>query len=177
MSAKQARDGREDREIEISGAIARVPLTQGHFAIIDAADVHLVEGWKWTAKAWRRNVYAYRKERIPGGKQRTIQMHRLIAGADEGVDIDHIDSDGLNNRRSNLRSCSHAENLRNVRKHIDNTSGFKGVFWDKSRQKWRAEIMVSGAKVFLGRFPTLHEAHAEYALASANLHGDFARAV
>jgi hypothetical protein len=162
------------RPIRIEGNIAYVPLTRGYVAVIDAADVHLVEGNAWAAGVSSHTVYAFCTKRFPAGR-RTIYLHRVIMGEPGGLEVDHKDCDGLNNRRSNLRTATRAENQRNTRKTDANTSGVKGVSWDKSRAKWETYIKVGGKKRHLGRFDDLASAAAAYSAASARVHGEFGR--
>jgi len=165
------------RPIRIEGDVAYVTLTRGYEAIIDASDVPLVEGFNWSvcSRKDRHTVYAVRHERSDP-KIRKIRMHRAIMGDPDGFQIDHIDSDGLNNRRSNLRLATHAENARNGRIRKDNTSGFKGVGWNAPNKKWRAEIKVDNKKYYLGCYETIDMAYAAYVAASEKMHGEFARA-
>ncbi|SHJ69136.1 AP2 domain-containing protein [Bradyrhizobium lablabi] len=161
------------RKIIIDGDVAYVPLTQGFTAIIDAADVHLVERWNWCVQLSWGTKYAYRKQWI-AGKKCNVMMHRAILSVgDPAVPIDHHDGDGLNNRRVNLRPCSPSENARNRGAQKNSASGLKGV--SKSGKKWRAEICIAGAKRHLGQFDTPYDAYAAYCAAAADLHGEFAR--
>jgi hypothetical protein len=177
----------EERKIILDEHIARVPLTRGYFAIIDATDVPLVEGHIWTASPNRNVVYAMRRAFF-GGRRRPVFLHRVILGVDNpsvqvdhidlnglnpSVQVDHIDLDGLNNRRANLRLCSKEENLRNKRTPRHNTSGFKGV--SRQNGKWHAQIQVLGTKKHLGNFDTAEAAHAAYVAASVIHHGEFGR--
>jgi hypothetical protein len=164
------------REIKIDGDVAYVPLTRGYQAVIDAADVPLVEKWRWSAlvSPRRKAVYAARVVQ-QRGVQRMILMHRLLLEAVDGKQADHIDGDGLNNRRSNLRLCTHRENQQNKGPRSDNKVGIKGVCWDKKAVKWKAEIRVDGRGKFLGYFATAREAGAAYQAAAQRLHGPFAR--
>lgn len=88
--------------------------------------------------------------------------------------VDHINGDGLDNRRENLRICTHAENTRNKRMLGANTSGFKGVSWHKGDRKFRAQITVNKRKIHLGNFDDAEMAHEMYCLAADMLHGEFA---
>lgn len=88
--------------------------------------------------------------------------------------VDHINGDGLDNRRENLRVCTHAENTRNKRMLSANTTGLKGVSWHKKDKKFRAQIGFDGQKVHLGNFDDPHLAHEMYCLAADMLHGEFA---
>lgn len=169
------------RPIRIEGNIAYVPLTMGYEAIIDAADVPLVSAWNWSAGLVRRKdgsiskVYAMRTEPIGGGKRRTVRMHSAIAQTPDGLETDHINLDGLDNRRSNLRAATSTQNRRNIRAHFDSTTGVKGVTWHKPMQKWVAKIRANGRRVHLGYFATIEAAAAAYAKASAEHHGVFGR--
>lgn len=89
--------------------------------------------------------------------------------------VDHIDGDGLNNTRLNLRQCSHAENIRNSAKSISNKSGCKGVIWDKNRSKWMAYIKLDYRQKYLGRYDTFEEASEARDRAAKEMHGPFAR--
>lgn len=161
------------REIRIEGAVAYLPLTKGCVAVIDAEDLPLVEGRNWHAMVQSRTSYAVRRERH-GGKLRALLLHRVIMGASDHVEVDHVNGDGLDNRRVNLRLADRGENSRNRRTHINNVSGFKGVYLEKSKGKWRAQIRVSGKKHHLGYCDTAEDAHTLYCKAAALRHGSFA---
>ena len=163
------------RPVRINGDIAFVPLTQGYDAIIDAADVPLVEGFNWTANVGPRLVYAVRWVRLADGKWRAIGLHRTILDAPDERQVDHVNSNGLDNRRSNLRLATASQNQHNQRRRCDNTSGFKGVYWHKERAKWRARIKLIGHHKHLGYFDTPEAAHAAYVEAANRFHGEFAR--
>jgi hypothetical protein len=109
------------------------------------------------------------------GRWSAARMHREIFGACDGQLVDHVDGDGLNNRRSNLRIATRAENNRNAAVRKDNTSGFKGVHWHKGDGRWQAQIRVAGKRIRLGAFDTPEAAHAAYCEAAARYHGAFAR--
>jgi hypothetical protein len=162
------------RPIRVEGDIAYVPLTQGYEAVIDADDVALVEGWNWCACVVGRMVYAVRTNNSDP-RRRLIHLHRAVMGNPEGLVVDHIDCDGLNNRRGNLRLATTAQNQHNSRAHKDNSSGFKGVYWCNSNQKWGASIQVNRKRRYLGSFVTPEEAHAAYCAASSKMHGEFGR--
>lgn len=163
------------RAVEIHGDTAYVTLTKGYVATIDAVDVPLIDGSNWSAltSSRRKAVYAVRV-RQSGGVQKMLLMHRVILGVD-CLDVDHIDGDGLNNRRANLRRCTRGENNLNVGLRSDNKSGFKGVFFDARSGRWRSEITRDGKSKYLGLFDTPDEAAAAYAAAAPVVHGSFAR--
>ncbi len=165
---------RKKREITVDGDIARVPLTRGYTAIVDAADVHLVEGYNWTVNIMAcGSVYAFRKERM-NGKQCIVMMHRAVLGISGfSVKVDHRDKDGLNNRRYNLRKSTNAENGCNRGAQKNNKIGLKGV--SEHKGAWRAHIASKGVKKYLGRFATPEAAHSAYCAAVSTMHGEFAR--
>lgn len=101
-------------------------------------------------------------------------LHRIIMGEPESMLIDHINRNPLDNRRSNLRICTHQQNQCNRGKQSNNTSGFKGVCWHKGNQKWVAEIRINGKCKHLGYFDDPEEAHQTYIRTAQKLHGDFA---
>lgn len=169
------------RQIRIDGDLAYVPLTRGYVAVIDAADVPLVDGCNWFTHVKKRadgsirGAYAVRMAPRTGPPPRFIYMHRLICGTPDGFETDHIDGDSMNNRRSNLRPASAMQNRHNQGNRVDNKSGYKGVCWAASRGKWQAKIGVAGKQKHLGRFESAEDAHAAYCKASAELHGEFGR--
>ena len=167
---------KEIRPIRVQGNVALVSLTQGYTATIDAADVPLVAGRNWFAQVVRsfgqvQCVYAVTVK--PGGGN--LPLHRVIMDAPPRAHIDHIDSDGLNNRRENLRRATRAENAQNTRLPSHNTSGVKGVSWHSTSRKWVAQIRSNGRQHYLGRFSDIDAAAAAVDFARDFLHGDFAR--
>lgn len=150
-----------------------IMLAGGQITIVDAADFDWLNQWKWHYQSpgyVGRYGGGGRKNRI------TILMHRVICGALTGFEVDHINGDGLDNRRSNLRICTHAQNLRNQKHKASNTSGYKGVYLCKCTGRWRAGITVNYKKFHLGRFATAEEAADAYAKAADKYHGGFQRA-
>jgi hypothetical protein len=137
-------------------------------AIVDADDLPMVEGITFRVRENRSVEY---KER---GKTRLL--HRLLMGAGNGEVVDHINGDRLDNRRCNLRLCSHAENMRNRRVHKNNSCGMKGVYYDPRRNVYRAQVRAHGRKFDLGAYALAQDAHAAYVLAASALHGEFFRA-
>jgi len=159
------------RPIEIHGSIAHVLLPCGIFAIIDASDVPLVSCFTWH-RSGNGYVSAYATQ---SGKRKTVLMHRLIAGTPVGLETDHISGNTLDNRKANLRIVTHAQNLRNTKLSAANKSGFKGVYWERHANKWRAIIKLDGKKYHLGYYDDAEAAHAAYCVAAKKLHGEFAR--
>ena len=128
----------------------------------------------WIAVRRTRNT-DYRVIEILG---RNYPAHRLAWLSIHGVwppgEIDHRDGNGLNNQLANLRVATRAENARNMGTRKNNTSGLKGVHWDKAREKWLAQIMVKGRHIYLGRFDTAQAAHLVYLEAAKHHFGEFA---
>ncbi len=160
-------------EIVVQGEAALIPLHGGVFATIDAADIPLVTGYRWGRTRTRGRCYAIARLNLPGGRRQNIFMHRLILQPEPHSQVDHIDGDALNNRRSNLRQCSHAENMRNTFKRPSNAAGYKGVW--KHGRGYYASIQKAGEKVRIGPFSTPELAAAAYAGAATILFGEFAR--
>lgn len=90
-------------------------------------------------------------------------------------DIDHINGDPQDNRLVNLRAATRSQNSGNGRKHKDNTSGFKGAYWNARRHMWLAQIMVARRVYNLGYYTSAEAAHAAYCTAARRLHGEFHR--
>lgn len=152
----------------------KIPLTQGKFALVDDEDYEDLSKLKWHISG---RGYASRQSPRENGRQRVVFMHRVILGLKhgDGVDCDHINGDRLDNRRANLRPCTRAENMRNVKRRSDNRSGFKGVHWRKDKCQWAASIRVNYRPVHLGYFKSAEEAYEVYCLAADILHGQFAK--
>ena len=106
-----------------------------------------------------------------------VRIHRIIMEAPKGSHVDHINGDKLDNRKSNLRICTAQQNGANSRIGKNNTSGYKGVTWNKRRKLWQAQIMVARKNINLGVFSDPKEAHAAYVSAANDNFGEFARAM
>jgi hypothetical protein len=151
-----------------------IPLSQGLFAIVDAADFEKLSAYKWSAKVQGDTAYAFRANRARGDGPATIKMHRVVIGALPGQEVDHRDGNGLNNTRANLRIATHSQNGANDGPSRHNTSGYKGVSRDRQRGNWAAEIRFERRRYHLGRFDTVEEAARAYDAAARRLHGEFA---
>ena len=121
----------------------------------------------------RKTWYAIRSG--PRPQKETVLMHRQIMGAPSGTDVDHVDGDGLNCSRANMRVCLPTENRRNCRQYKNNTSGFKGVSFHRMTGKWRADIGVDGKQIGLGTFSSPLDAALAYDAAAKEYFGEFAR--
>lgn len=154
-------------EFRIEGDVVWIKLTQGKETCVDLADWPMVSGYKWHFSGSGSCRYAM-STRWVGDKKERYLLHRLIL---PGVPlVDHKDCDGLNNRRSNLRAATARQNSGNSRKIKPASSRFKGVSFDKKRNKW-----VAGIAINLGRFDSEEEAARVYDVAAAKIHGEFAR--
>lgn len=149
-----------------------VPLTRGLRATVDAGDLERVGQFKWFANGQRGGEYAARHVRTPSG-QLTILMHRFIMDAPDGVEVDHVNGNRLDNRRSNLRLCSHRQNSCNTKVRKHNALGLKGV--RRSGKGFRAYIKNLGKQEQLGVFETAEAAAAAYDRRAQELYGRFAR--
>lgn len=136
-------------------------------AVIDAADLPLVSGITLRRRA--NGVIEFKR----GGK--TNGLHRLLMNPEPNEHVDHINGDASDNRRCNLRVCTHAENTRNRKRHKNNKTGVKGVWLDTRRNRYRAQVRFNGTKFNLGSFVSLEDASAAYAKHAAELHGAFFR--
>lgn len=131
--------------------------------LIDAEDFEKIKN-----KMWSLNDVGYIRTR-------NILLHRLIMDCPKNMQVDHKNGNTLDNRRCNLRICTQSENNRNTKKRRDNTSGYKGVSWNKNRKKWVAIISINSKHCALGYFTTKEEAYTVYCRAAKRLHGEFAR--
>lgn len=149
-------------------------LTQGKIAIVDDEDYAFINQWKWYCST---SGYAVRHQYVGtvNGKQKNIAilMHRLINKTPKGMDTDHIDHDRLNNRKSNLRSATVAQNQMNV-KLVRGNSKFKGVTFHKRDHYWQASINIKGKRTYLGSFKSELDAAKAYNIKALELHGEFA---
>lgn len=145
-----------------------VALSRGLVALVDDEDAHLIAGHVWhaTSADQARTNYAVSRN--------GVAMHRILLGAKVGEIIDHIDGDGLNNRRSNLRKCSHAENMRNRKANAKSASRFKGVRRGHAGA-WRVTIESNNERIELGQYASEEEAARRYDRAARILHGQFAK--
>jgi uncharacterized Rmd1/YagE family protein len=149
-----------------------IKLTQGQFAIVDEEDYYYLNEFKWYFYRRRNQVYA--KTCVTINKKRVhLLMHRLIMDASKKC-VDHINGNGLDNRKSNLRLCERHENALNRVINYNNVSGYKGVSWFKVVKKWRAQIQYKKVVYHLGCFEKRIDAAKAYNEAAIKYHGEFA---
>lgn len=136
-------------------------------AIVDDEDFGLVSAYKWYFSG---NGYAH-CPRV--GK--IIKMHRLILDPPVGMEVDHINGNGLDNRRENIRPCTCSQNQHNTGNRKNNMSGYKGGCFNKKSARWKAQIRIPGKRFYLGQFQTPLEAAIAYDEGVKKYHGEFAR--
>lgn len=165
-------------------SVIEIPLSRGYIAFVDEIDKDLSE-LDWYATSDKgRGKYAIRNSGYDAnGKRETIQMHKVIMARMLGRDllsnerVDHIDGNGFNNCRSNLRIADQRQNCQNRKIRKDNQTGYKGVCFHKTLKSkpYQAIIQVDNKRISLGYFKTAIEAHKAYCDAATKHFGEFAR--
>jgi AP2 domain len=148
----------------------------GRVAVVDDEDFELVAAYRWTVRERLRpsgameGPYAHVTVRR-NGRSTKLSMHALITGNPR---TDHVDHNGLNNQRSNLRPATCAQNNHNQRPRAGHSSQYKGVTWHSKRGKWQASIKVNGKSEYLGVFTDEDSAAEAYDQAAAAAYGEYA---
>jgi hypothetical protein len=149
-----------------------IPLSQGKVALVDDEDFERISTYRWNLLRCRNIMYAQCHL-----TDRTVLMHRLVMNAPKGMNVDHRDQDGLNNQKSNLRVCTHTQNLQHMAKKITARSGFKGVHCNPAKypiNPWCARIQVIGKRLELGQYPSAELAASAYNNAAVKHFGQYA---
>lgn len=147
-----------------------VDLTKGKKALVDDEDYDIVSKYKWHYSSG----YAKRNNLVHG-KKMIARMHHMIVPFTKGYMVDHINGNGLDNRRSNLRLVTKSQNMMNSGVRRNNKSGYKGVSWDKINNKWRVTIWRMNKQFDVGRFEDILDAARAYNEAARIYHGEYAR--
>lgn len=165
----------QDAIVHIVGDVGFLSLSQGKTAVFDAADAEHVLGHVWWAAKGKNTHYVVARARFSDGRVSTLFLHRAIMEPPEGFVVDHINGDGLDNRRANLRVVTVAQNNMNSRVRNDSKSGIKGAFYNAKTGAYYSRIKVDGRYIQLGSFATAEDAANAYAAASAKYHGPYGR--
>ena len=154
-----------------------IPLTRGAVAIVDASDFPVLSAYKWRLQKCGSGLdYAVRSSPRNKGEKRTeILMHREIMCCPKRLTVDHINKNGLDNRRSNLRIATQSQNNANALSRRKTRSGLRGVTPDERSggRRWLARLSVNNQLVLLGTFSSAEEAHSAYVSSHINHHGEF----
>ena len=155
--------------------LKRIELTRGMFALVDDEDFDWLNRFNWT---YGTPGYAYRHKKIRG-KIKVIYMHRFILEHHgynlNGFVTDHINRNKLDNRKINLRVATYSQNHANIDKYGNKSSKYKGVCWDKSRNKWIVHIQINQKQAYIGRFDNEEDAAKAYNKRALELFGEYAR--
>jgi len=149
----------------------KIPLTQGKHTLVDDSDYEELSQYRWFAARAGRNWYAHRTLK-KGNEIKTVRMHRLVIEAAVGQIVDHINQNGLDNRKENLRICSRTENARNRGATRTNKLGYKGVY-QRPTGKYQAVIRLDGRAKSLGHFHSAREAALAFDRAALEHHGAY----
>lgn len=150
--------------------IKTIPLTLGKLAFVDDEDYELLSKFKWYAVKDRGTYYAVRQLKRVNGKQKRIRMHTEIIGNKNGYVVDHINGDGVDNRRVNLRHLTIRQNGQNRR--VLKSSKYPGVSWSTKSLKWHAGVVLNGKRRHLGYYSNETDAFLAYKVAVNELAGE-----
>ena len=150
----------------------QIPLTQGKFALVDNEDYNWLNQWKWGANKGGNTYYAIRNSSGKLTKRKTILMHREILKALKEMECDHINHNGLDNRRLNLRLATKSQNAKNRISY--GVSKDLGVYFHIMSGKWEAKIKSNKQSIYLGLYKKETDAAKAYNKAALKYHGEFA---
>lgn len=165
------RAGSNPIDFSFGDTMKQIPLTQGKSALVDDQDYEELSKYKWFAQRNGYTFYGVRTQRVVG-ETHTVAMHREILSTPKDMQTDHINGNGLDNRRSNLRICTRSQNAMNRRAL---RGLYKGMGWDKREGGWRTAIQVKGKLLYLGHYFCLVKAAKVYDIAARKYYGEFAR--
>ena len=164
------------RRVRYGYAFRLIRMAQPQYAKVDPADYKRLRGYEWSAKKGGNSFYARRCVAGSKGKKETlIYIHQEIIKVPEGMVIDHINHDGMDNRTANLRAATYSQNLCNRKKRSGAMySKYKGVHWHKLNKRWAARITFKKKTINLGYFSNEIDAAKAYDRAARKYHGEFA---
>lgn len=149
----------------------KIILPSNHSLLIDRADYPLVARHQWHVHRGRNTWYAVREDHTHGYRK-IVRLHRYLLNPPKHKEVDHINGNGLDNRRSNLRIVTRAQNARNIPSKL-HSSKYKGVSFNQYTQRWECRIQTNNKFKFLGRFDSERKAAQMYDLASSKFHGAY----
>jgi len=155
----------------------KIAVGSGYFALVDDSDFEELDQYTWTSlRCYGGLVYATTKGAYKGpGTPKVILMHRMIMSALRNITVDHVDGNGLNNTRGNLRLATMAEQQKNRKLNKNNKTGYKGVHKKKNRSgRYAAETRLNGQKYYIGTFNNARDAAVAYNAVTYLLHGKYA---
>ncbi len=166
------------RQYKFGYTFRKIYLDEDLWTIVDPQDYYSYACFKWCLDGHDGKFYAVRGARVGSGNTKKVRLHREITNAPKGRFVDHRNGDSLDNRRANLRIATRCQNMQNMRRRKNKkntTSQFIGVYFDKSRCLWAAQLTANGKVMSLGRFASEIEAAHVRDAAARKYHGEFAR--
>lgn len=149
----------------------QIPLSNGKYALVDDEDYPALSQYKWYFHHEGYAVRSFRK----GTRIKQISMHRFLTNPPKGRQVDHINGNRLDNRRTNLRICTSKENGRNRTKRLGSSSSYKGVYRHRRWDRWDVAVGSGKTRIWLGGFNNEHHAALVYDLWAVDLYGEFAK--
>lgn len=146
-----------------------IKLSRGLSAMVDDEDYEFLNQWKWSAHQGGKTFYATRTIWNKGNRIK-VRMHRLILNTPTDMQVDHIDHNGLNNQKNNIRNCNHQQNHFNINRYTK--SKYHGVYYDRNYIK--SSIQLNGKTIHIGNFKTEIDAAKAYDIKAKELFGEFA---
>lgn len=146
-----------------------ISITKNKVALVDDADFPSVSCHRWHQKKSKNITYA---RALFNGHR--VSMHRFILIVPKNLVVDHINGNGLDNRRSNLRICTQSQNMMNQKRHHDSKSSYKGIWFSRDTKKWGVRIKAYGKRHYAGLFGTAVEAAKVYDFLASQFFGSYA---
>lgn len=163
------------RRIRYGYCFRRIKLTQGKYAIVDAEDYERLNAYKWHCTHYGYAKRAVSNKSGKGGRQGAVYMHRVVCPAPEGMIVDHINRNSLDNRRANLRAATQKQNVWNrkfVRK--GGKTRYNGIRWDHNKGKWQVRLTINGRRASFGYYADETEAAKAYDRVAKEYRGEYA---